>query len=257
MSECFMPVRFMGHLLPSAGRTPVGPRARRRPPVRNGVVLSPVIWYVLSTGVRWHDRASCHGVQQDELHPGGYNSGRKTAFKEALHMKLLALLNVTASWTWMSSSLTARWCPPPAAAAYGPQPDGPCQIRLWLTRCWWTATAFGMTCAAISGIDDNEVKVTGDLSCRNASDKPRRIHGHFTALASAGHAGWAEGRTADGTQWRRAAGDLVCFVDRRSLARYSSRHGVLGTNYAPEVATVAGKRRLGSVIHETAGPSQP
>src|ERR1700689_375597 len=84
-----------------------------------------------------------------------------------------------------------------------------------------------------------------------------RIHGRFTALASAGHAGWAQGRTAAGTQWRRAAGDLVRFVDRRSLARYSSCHGVFGTNCAPEVATVAGKGRLGSVTYETAGPSQP
>ena len=54
MSECFMPVEFMDILQPLLPPdTPVGPKGGR-PPVRNGVVL-PVIWYVLSTGVRWHD----------------------------------------------------------------------------------------------------------------------------------------------------------------------------------------------------------
>ena len=120
--------RIHGHftaLLPPD--TPVGPKGGR-PPVRNGVVL-PVIWYVLSTGVRWHDILPVMGCS-GRTALGGCNGGRKRRLGSVTYGNCWPFSTVTASWTWMSSSLTARWCPPPAAAAtHGPQPDGPCQIR--------------------------------------------------------------------------------------------------------------------------------
>ena len=104
-------------------------------------------------------------------------------------------------------------------------------------------------CAALfPGFDDEEKRSQRDRrSCHvgNASCLSNSWT-FYSPCFRRTRAGWAQGRTAAGTQWRRAAGDLVCFVDRRSLARYSSCHGVLGTNCGtPEVATVAGKRRLG------------
>ena len=91
MSECFMPVEFMDILQPLLPPdTPVGPKGGR-PPVRNGVVL-PVIWYVLSTGVRWHDILPVMGCSGRTAHRR-LQRWQENGVWEALHMKLLALLN--------------------------------------------------------------------------------------------------------------------------------------------------------------------
>jgi transposase len=91
MADCFMPVEFMDVLQPLLPPDmPVGPKGGR-PPVRNGVVL-PVIWYVLSTGVRWHDILPVMGCSGRTAHRR-LQRWQEIGVWEALHMKLLALLN--------------------------------------------------------------------------------------------------------------------------------------------------------------------
>ena len=91
MADCFMPVEFMDVLQPLLPPDmPVGLKGGR-PLVRNGVVL-PVIWYVLSTGVRWHDILPVVGCSGRTAHRR-LQRWQEIGVWEALHMKLLALLN--------------------------------------------------------------------------------------------------------------------------------------------------------------------
>jgi transposase len=91
MSECFMPAEFMDVLEPLLPPDmPVGPRGGR-PAVLNRVVL-PVIWYVLSTGVRWHDVLPSMGCSGRTAHRR-LQRWQEFGIWDALHGKLLALLN--------------------------------------------------------------------------------------------------------------------------------------------------------------------
>ena len=69
-------------------------------------------------------------------------------------------------------------------------------------------------CAAISGIDDNEVKETGDLSCRNASCLSNSWTFYSPCFRRTRRLGPKKegGRPLGTWQWRRAAGDLVVFL---------------------------------------------
>lgn len=91
MASCFMPVEFqevVEPLLPPD--KPVGPWGGR-PRTLNSVALR-VIWYVLSTGVRWQDVLPAMGCSGRTAHRR-LQEWQEAGVWEALHRKLLEFLN--------------------------------------------------------------------------------------------------------------------------------------------------------------------
>ncbi len=104
--------------------TPVGPARAGRPPCTQWRRAAGDLVCFVDQARSLARYSSCHGVLGTNLRTGGCNGGKENGVWEALHMKLLALLNaVTASWTWMSSSLTATMVPAPGGGGdTGPNP---------------------------------------------------------------------------------------------------------------------------------------
>ena len=69
---------------------PVGPKGGR-PPIANGVALR-VIWYVLTSGVRWEDVVASMGCSGRTAHRR-LRAWQEAGIWDALHLKLLELLN--------------------------------------------------------------------------------------------------------------------------------------------------------------------
>lgn len=121
MSCGVMPEKFMevvGPLLPAD--KPVGPSGGR-PPVPNAVVV-PVIWYVLSTGVRWQDVLPSMGCSGRTAHRR-LQHWQEIGIWEALHMRLLELLNREGKLDLDIGVVDSTLVPAPGGgAATGPNP---------------------------------------------------------------------------------------------------------------------------------------
>jgi transposase len=91
MASCFMPVEFQEVIEPLLPPDkPVGAWGGR-PRTLNSVALR-VIWYVLSTGVRWQDVLPAMGCSGRTAHRR-LREWQEAGIWEALHQKLLELLN--------------------------------------------------------------------------------------------------------------------------------------------------------------------
>jgi transposase len=99
---------------------PVGPRGGR-PPVPNVVAMS-VIWYVLSTGIRWQDVLPEMGCSGRTAHRR-LQCWQEASLWDALHMKLLALLNRDGKLDLDMGIVDSTMVPAPGGgAATGPNP---------------------------------------------------------------------------------------------------------------------------------------
>ena len=91
MASCFIPAEFWEQVKPLLPEDkPVGAKGGR-PRALNEVILS-VIWYVLTTGIRWQDVLASMGCSGRTAHRR-LREWQALGIWDALHQKLLALLN--------------------------------------------------------------------------------------------------------------------------------------------------------------------
>jgi transposase len=121
MANCFMPDKFWDVLQPLLpADKPVGPLGGR-PPVLNGVVIR-VIWYVLATGIRWHDVLPSMGCSGRTAHRR-LEQWQLAGVWERLHMKLLELLNRDGKLDLEIVAVDSTMVPAPGGGAdTGPNP---------------------------------------------------------------------------------------------------------------------------------------
>ncbi len=121
MASCYMPEEFVEIVQPLLPPdVPVGPLGGR-PRVLNLVVLR-VIWYVLTSGVRWQDvipEMRCSGRTAHRR----LGEWHKAGVWEALHKKLLELLNRAGKLDLETVVIDSTQVPAPGGGAHtGPNP---------------------------------------------------------------------------------------------------------------------------------------
>src|ERR1700683_4437814 len=144
MASGFMPAGFWEVVKPVVPEDqPVGAKGGR-PRVLNEVVL-PVIWYVLTTGIRWQDVLASMGCSGRTAHRR-LRQWQALGIWDALHQKLLALLNGTGKLNLEVVVIDSTMGPAPATR---PGPTPPIAVNpARNTRCWWTATVSRWFCTA-------------------------------------------------------------------------------------------------------------
>jgi len=121
MASGFMPAGFWEVAQPLLPEDkPVGTKGGR-PRVLNEVVL-PVIWYVLTTGIRWQDVLASMGCSGRTAHRR-LRHWQALGIWDCLHQKLLALLNGTGQLNLESVVIDSTMVPAPGGGdATGPNP---------------------------------------------------------------------------------------------------------------------------------------
>jgi transposase len=121
MASGFMPAGFWDVVKPFLPEdSPVGVKGGR-PRVLNEVVL-PVIWYVLTTGIRWQDVLASMGCSGRTAHRR-LREWQALGIWEALHEKLLDLLNGTGKLNLEIVVIDSTMVPAPGGGdATGPNP---------------------------------------------------------------------------------------------------------------------------------------
>ena len=91
--------------------------------------------------------SSCHGVLRDELHRRLQRWQENGVWGSVTYETAGAFSTVTGKLDLdVVAELTARWCPPPAAAATRAPTRRTVPNPAPNTRCWWTATACRWPC---------------------------------------------------------------------------------------------------------------
>jgi transposase len=121
MASGFMPIGFWDVVKPLLPEDqPVGAKGGR-PRVLNEVVL-PVIWYVLTTGIRWQDVLASMGCSGRTAHRR-LREWQALGIWDAVHQKLLALLNSTGQLNLELVVIDSTMVPAPGGGdATGPNP---------------------------------------------------------------------------------------------------------------------------------------
>jgi transposase len=121
MANCFMPDEFgeiIQPLLPAD--KPTGPLGGR-PPIANMLALR-VIWYVLATGIRWHDVLPAMGCSGRTAHRR-LQQWQRAGIWDKLHMTLLELLNRDGKLDLQMVVIDSTLVPAPGGGAdTGPNP---------------------------------------------------------------------------------------------------------------------------------------
>jgi transposase len=121
MASGFMPAGFWDVVKPLLPEDPPVGAKGGRPRVLNEVVL-PVIWYVLTTGIRWQDVLASMGCSGRTAHRR-LREWQALGIWEALHQKLLDLLNGTGKLNLEIVVIDSTLVPAPGGGdATGPNP---------------------------------------------------------------------------------------------------------------------------------------
>jgi transposase len=121
MASGFMPAGFWNVAKPLLPDDPSVGAKGGRPRVLNEVVL-PVIWYVLTTGIRWQDVLLSMGCSGRTAHRR-LREWQALGIWDSLHQKLLALLNGTGQLNLEVVVIDSTMVPAPGGGdATGPNP---------------------------------------------------------------------------------------------------------------------------------------